>query len=511
MGLGPLGLLILFGMFSAAPIAALGEIAGGLLFLAALVYLVWDVTDISLQVDDAILSSRLSPDFANDPEEVVLHPDDARLDGTITVSVTSEIPSGIHQLFDWIVNNAIGSFDREVRQEIEKALRRTLTTAFRALPHFRLPLAQRTSVRVPFIDPQGIVPPGAVSTPVDIPHHRMEGILANGVEDTLLSASSLTSMEFPFPSLQPFLTQVDPDSRDKLAELLQVLDGESNPLLGKPLFGYAISQNLLNGIVFSRWLAGHYRVRYSPNQIDEAFEVLVSACPECDALSEREIHLWAATAPYVQVTPRTFLQDQRRRYLSVTFPDVRLCIGGIAGKASSLEVQFSITATAHVAFGSKNKGAWTLFTVDETPRRAQDFLHVLFDDRDGFHGINPSGTQGVETSGPGFAAIAAMDEAERLQFLVDIRRILTAAAPRLLHRETVSALVFEEGSESLSRQIYDAIFAIDFVPRRAAIHAACRVRGPAQIIMPSRDDNGQIVGSLDTKTCAEGHDLLTQF
>ena len=508
MGLGPLGLLILFGMFSAAPIGAIGEIAGGLLFLAALIYLVWDVTDINLRVEDVVLSSSVAPEFANNPEEVVLHPDDAKLDGTITVSVTSEIPSGIHQLFDWIVNNAIGAFDREVRQEIEKALRRALTNAFRALPHFRLPLAQHASVSVPFIDPQGTVPPGAVSTSVDTPRHRMEAILANGVDDTMLSASSLTSMEFPFPTLQPYLTQVDPDSRDKLAELLEELAGESNLLLGKPLFGYAVSQNLLNGVVFSQWLAGHYQVRYSAERVDEAFAVLVSACPECDALTEREIHLWAAASPYVQVTPRGFLQDGHRRYLSVTFPDVRLCIGGIAGKASSLEVQFSITATAHVAFGSENKDGWTLFTVDADPRRVQDFLHVLFDERDGFHSISPSGTQGLETSGPGFAVIAEMDEAARLQFLIDIRPILSAAAPRLLHRKSAIALVFEEGSELVSRQICNGMFAIDFVPRRAALYATCRVRGPAQVVMPSRDDSGQIVGSLDTKTCAEGRDLL---
>jgi hypothetical protein len=100
IGLGPLGLLILMGMLSAAPIGAIGEIAGGLLFLAGLTYLVWDVSDVHLQVADAVLTSSVAPSFAINPEEVVLEPDEAKLEGTITVSVNSEIPSGIHQLFD---------------------------------------------------------------------------------------------------------------------------------------------------------------------------------------------------------------------------------------------------------------------------------------------------------------------------------------------------------------------------------------------------------------------------
>jgi hypothetical protein len=110
IGLGPLGLVILLGMLSVAPIAAIGEIVGGLLLLAALTYLVWDVTDLNLQVDDAVLFSNVGLAFANNPDEVELRPDEATLDGTITVSVTSEIPSGIHQLFDWIVNTAIGNY-----------------------------------------------------------------------------------------------------------------------------------------------------------------------------------------------------------------------------------------------------------------------------------------------------------------------------------------------------------------------------------------------------------------
>ena len=49
-------------------------------------------------------------------------------------------------------------------------------------------------------------------------------------------------MEFPFPSLSPYLTQVNSDSREKLDELIATLIGNK----GRPLVGYAVSQNLLN-------------------------------------------------------------------------------------------------------------------------------------------------------------------------------------------------------------------------------------------------------------------------
>jgi hypothetical protein len=91
--------------------------------------------------------------------------------------------------------------------------------------------------------------------------------------------------------------------------------------------------------------------------------------------------------PRVQVTARAFDQDPRHPYLSLTFPDVRLCIGGTAGKPSSLEVEFSVTAIAHVAFGTPGIKDWSLFSVD------RNFLHVLFDERQDCHSVSPAGTQ----------------------------------------------------------------------------------------------------------------------
>ena len=46
-------------------------------------------------------------------------------------------------------------------------------------------------------------------------------------------------------------------------------------------------------------------------------------------------------------------------------------------------------------------------------------------------------------SGPGFDTIAAMDAAERLQFLQAIQPVLDAAARRLLRHENATGLIFD--------------------------------------------------------------------
>ena len=60
MGLGPLGLIVLFAMLEAAPIAAIASVFGGLLLIAAVTYLVWDVSDLRLQVTNPVLRTSLS-------------------------------------------------------------------------------------------------------------------------------------------------------------------------------------------------------------------------------------------------------------------------------------------------------------------------------------------------------------------------------------------------------------------------------------------------------------------
>jgi hypothetical protein len=63
----------------------------------------------------------------------------------------------------------------------------------------------------------------------------------------------------------------------------------------------------------------------------------------------------------------------------------------------------------------------------------------------------------------------------------------------------------------VARQIYDSMFAMDFYPRRASVYATMAVFGPAQLVMPFRDDYGQVVGTFDLMTCEDARDLLKEF
>lgn len=488
IGLGPLGLLVLMTLLSQAPVTI---VAGGALILAVVTYLVWDVTQLRLILEQPVLRSSVSPDQASDPEEVVLVPDRVSLDGEITVSVNSEIPSGIHQLFDAVINFAVSQFDALVREPIEAATVEGLRK-IRDLPHFRLPQPSDAKVRVELVD-----------------------MSANGVPERLLSAGALTRMEFPFPAFAPHTTQVDRDLREKLtARMEQVREDGRIPRLG-----YAISQNLLNDVVFSQWLAGRFVVHYDNTQINEAFSTLIDACSECADISEREVHVWAAASPLVFVTERAYLEQETKPYLSVFFPDVRVCISGVKGKSSTLEIRFSIETIAHVAFGGLGMNdRRTFFSLD------RDFLNVLFDDNCQFRRLSPVGTQGLEVNGPGFDSIAAMDDTQRVQFLQDLQPLLETAAVSLLKLHNVRQISFVRDSltdsNRFNQQVYDdGVVLADIQPCRASLFVVV-IAGTIALVIPRRDENDQLISpsdrssglvNLGNMTCKDGESYRDGF
>lgn len=492
VGLGPLGLLILAGLLEVAPVVT---VAGGALILAAVTYLVWDVTQLRLSLGQPVLRSSVSPDRTTDPDEVVLDPDRVSLDGEITASVNSEIPSGIHQLFDAVVNFALTQFDAQVRETIESATNDGLEKAIHGLPHFRLPQPFGTQVRVQVAG----APFDHVE--VDAPRHQLDDMSANGVAERLLSAGARSRMEFPFPNLAAEATQVDRDLRTNLTQRMDELNANGVT----PRLGYAISQNLLNGIVFSQWLGGRFVRDYDQDQIEEAFATLINVCKDCAKMTEREVHVWAAASPQVFVTPRAYAEEHAKPYLSLFFPDVRLCISGIMQKPSTMEIQFSIQSVAHVAFGGLNAGNnRTFFSLES------DFLNVLFDDRPEFMQLSPVGTQGLEINGRGFEAIVRMDEAARLQVLQTLQPLLVTAAIGLLRRNNFRQLLFVPDTVRLDQQVYDAILLANIHPRRASLYAVITTFGPIAQLLPHRDEDDNPVPPLndfDILICDQGKDL----
>jgi len=485
MGLGPFGLLLLGGIVSSAPLAAL---AGGLL-VTAITYLVWDASRLRLQLSGGTVRTTLSPRARSGPDELVFQPGQVTLGGDVVVSVDSQIPSGIHQLWDFILNLAFEAFDTQVRGVLEDLLADGIGRAVRELPHLCLPLPTRIRVPVSVSSPSGQAAVRRLA-----PVHTLLDHAERGTDDSFLSATARTTAAWPF-ALQPNTTQVDADPRERLSALMSARTGPGGAVLG-----YALSQNLLNLPVFAQWLRGRLARDYDETEVEALRRRLSELWPGAPQLAEpRAVHIWAAGPPRVLVSPRAFDEDPRRPSLIAQLPDVRMCLSGVAGKPSSLEVQFAVAVTAHLALGSERAGALSLLTLE------RDFLDVRFDSRDGFRSLSPVETQGFVTSGPGFEGIDAMDPQERTALLVALQPTLDTGARRLLRRHDARTVTFT--SEDLSRQSYDQILSLELVPYGTTLYAAVAFAGLIVQVLPSRDDDGVIAGPnipVADRTCDFG-------
>jgi hypothetical protein len=497
IGLGPFGLLLLAGLVSLVPTA----IAGSAVLLAAVTYLVWDVSRLHVELGNAEIRSRLAPRSADDPEELVLDPDNVQLLGNVTVTVNSEIPSGIHQIFDAIANLLLDAFEDNVRDVLEDVLTDMLESAIRRLPHFRLPQPFSRSVVVPVT--------GSLDANFgfNVPRHELLGTRSNGVQRELLSAGAVTTMGFVYERLAPYLTQVDQDLRPRLSQRISryIADG------GHPFLGYGISQNLLNGIVFAHWLSGRFLVIYDEARVDETFQALTEVRPEFgDILTDRQVHVRAASSPHVLLTPRGFEEDPRHPYLFGFFPDIRVCIAGYAKKPVAIELQFSAQCIAHVAFGSRSNGNRTLFTLERT------FIDVLMDPTQDTFSLSPVETQGIEILfPPGADIFLGLSTAERLQFFQDIRPILTNATARLLRRLNAQEIILEQ-ADVLNRHVYDGVARVTLIPSHVSLYAIFETAGIITNFLPHRNANNNLVDPTDffdinEQTCQQGIDFRNRL
>lgn len=499
MGLGPLGWLTLLLLIGNAPVTT---VLGGSALLAVVTYLVWDTSELRLTIDRPRLRSSVAPDQRSDPGTMFLDADRASLDGDVTVSVNSQIPSGVHQLFDAIANLAIEAFENQVRTVLEERAVDGLEQAMLRFPHFRAPLPFDAQLDIP-VSVQGA---GDVLVEERAPQHELLQHAADGRTEQRLAANALTRLTYPFAGFAHVVTQGDPDLRAHVSEVLQRrLEASEAPRLG-----YGLSQNLLNGNVFALWLRNRYAVDYDAERAREALTALAGAVPNLGQLQEPfTAHAWAASSPQVHVAPRSHLESAARFYLLTCWPDVRLCLGAVHGKPATLELRFAIHSIAHIGFGSAGEnGRLSFFSLEN------DFLRVLFDHRDPYLQLNPVALQGVEVRGAGFDPVAELGPAQRLVFLEAVQPLMLEAARLLLRIDGVRKLTFVPGSDRVDQQVYDGVVQVDIEPRRTSLVALVASRGPIALVLPNRDVNDQLVQAtidLDDQTCADGaamRDLL---
>ncbi|QPN57743.1 hypothetical protein I1E95_06650 [Synechococcus sp. CBW1107] len=510
MGLGPLGWLTLSLLIANAPVAT---VLGGAALLAVVTYLVWDTSELRLTIDQPRLRSSVAPDRRSNPGGLFLDADRASLDGDVTVSVNSQIPSGVHQLFDTIANFAIEAFENQVRAVLEEGVVDGLEQAMQRFPHFRLPLPFDAQVDVSI----GIPVVGDVLAEEGVPRHELLQYAADGRTEQRLAASTLTGISYPFTGFAHVVTQVDPDLRGYVSEALQrrLAAGET------PRLGYGISQNLLNANIYALWLGNRYAVDYDAEHAQDALTVIAGAVPNQGQLQGPfTAHAWAASSPQVHVAPRSYLESAERSYLLTCWPDIRLCLGVMLGKPATLELRFAVHSIAHIGFGSVSElGRLSFFSLEN------DFLHVLFDDRDKYlklslepplplggpgHPVNPIALQGIEVRGAGFDPVAALGPAQRLALLEAVQPLMREAARRLLRIDGVRGLTFVPGSDRVDQQLYDGVVQVDIEPHRTSLVALVASHGSITYVLPSRDANDQLVPAnidFDLKSCADGADM----
>lgn len=492
MGLGPLGWLTLLLLIGNAPVAT---VLGGAALVAVVTYLVWDTSELRLTLDQARLRSSIAPDRRGDPGSLYLDADRATLDGDITVSVNSQIPSGVHQLFDAVANLAIEAFEDQVRAVLEERAVDGLEQAMLRLPHFRAPLPFDAQLDVPLSIPGA----GVVLVEERAPQHELLQLATDGRDRQRLAANALTRLTYPFAGFAHVLTQVDPDLRAHVSQALQARIEAG----GEPVLGYGISQNLLNGNVFALWLGNRFAVDYDAERARDALTAVMGAVPTLGQLQGPfTAHAWAAAAPQVHVAPRSHLENAERSYLLTCWPDVRLCLGAVLGKTATLELRFAVHSIAHIGFGSVGEnGRLSFFSLEN------DFLRVLFDHREPTLQLNPVAQQGVEVRGAGFDPVAALGPSQRLAFLEAMQPLMREAARLLLRIDGVHRLTFVPGSSRVDRQVYDGVVQVNIEPRRTSLVALVASRGPIAQVLPSRDANDQLVQAnidLNAKTCADG-------
>ncbi len=478
LGLGPFGLVLLgLGLMSLGTLA-LAAIAGGALLLAAVVYLVWDETTIGVDVSNLTVTSRLRLGANADGSALVLRPSATTTAGTVTIALASEIPSGMHQIFDRLVEMLIVFCDTEVRKAFRRIVSDTLGAALAEVPLVRTPLSGRTDVTVaalldgaPISDgtPDGILTgsvPGIVT--------RLEQASVEGRDDITLTAGALAGMEFPFPALRPFATQVSAVPAPRLDRRVAATEAADQVRRGV-LLGHTVSQNMLNGVAHARWLTGRLARDLSAADTRNAFAALAAADARFAAFAAggQRVHVFCAASPRILVSPRTFASDPTRPCLHAGFADIRVCFESVFVHApASIEFRIAAETQAHLALGAPPPSRAVGFSLLAV---AGAMLHLRYDASPASVIVHPAGAQAVVGQGTAEDLVDRLDLAAVTALLDAMQPTLERAAETVIARDGLGQIVFETPDGPRNVQIADSAFLVETTPEAEALHITVRL------------------------------------
>ena len=492
IGLGPFGLVLLAMGLTSLGTVALAAIAGGALLLGAVLYLVWDETTIAVDISDLTVTSRLR--FGADPDgsAAVLVPSSTTAAGTISISLGSEIPSGMHQFFDVIAEAIIAFCDTEVRRAFRRIVSDELTKALAQVPLLRSPLSGRTNVAVAaLLNGETIsdgTPDGILTETVAGIETRLEDGSIDGRDGLSLTAGVRSGMEFPFAALRPFVTQVAADAAPALDRSVAATEA-ADPERRGVLLGHAVSQNLINGVAHARWLTGRFQRDLSERDTARAFAALGTADVRLAgfAAGGQRVHVLAAASPRILVSPRAFAEDPSRPCLLAGFGDIRVCFEAVlSGVPSAVEFRLAAETVAHLVLGGTSAAGTAGFSLLAV---GGAMLHLRYDADDPVT-LHPPGAQSVVGQGGVEDLVAGLDRAAVAALLVAMQPTLTLAARALIRRDGLQHVVFDTPDGARNVQIADGAFVIETTPEAEALHITVRLLPMIADRLPFTDATG---------------------
>jgi len=492
IGMGPFGLMLLgMGLTSLGTIA-LAAVAGGALLLGAVLYLVWDETTMGVDIADLTVTSRLRFGARPDGSAAVLVPSSTTAAGTISISLESEIPSGMHQFFDVIAEAIIAFCDTEVRRAFRRIVSDELAKALAKVPLLRSPLSGRRNVAVAaLLNGETIsdgTPDGILTETVAGIETKLEGGSINGRDGLSLTAGVQAGMEFPFAVLRPFVTQVAADAAPALDRRVATTEAGDRERRGV-LLGHAVSQNMINGVAHARWLTGWFKRDLSERDTTQAFAALGAADVRLAgfAAGGQRVHVFAAASPSILVSPRAFADDPSRPCLLASFNDIRVCFEAVLNKVpSAVEFRLAAETVAHLVLGGTSAAGTAGFSLLAV---GGAMLHLRYDPDDTVN-LHPPGAQSVVGQGGAEDLVAGLDRAAMAALMAAMQPTLALAARALIGRDGLEHVVFDTPDGARNVQIADGAFLIETTPEAEALYITLRLLPAIADRLPFTDATG---------------------
>ncbi len=486
VGLGPIGWGILLAAIAGLP----ALIPGAALAITVLTLLLWNATRLRVGITGATLTTNIHPDIAGGPSAAALDSDSVSLTGEVTVAFDSEIPTGVHQLVEDMVEFAINTFDL-ARETVQEAVKDFLEETLRNIPHARSPLRFRRTTPVP-VD----VPGGSILDDKPVLAHELIGFAKDGETDRRVAWATAARSIFTPAEHGAYFTQVDVDLRPHLRQFLEEVAQVDEEVYG----GYALSQNLLNSWAHGQWLARRLENGLRSASLADAASIVAEFCRDCACAEELEGHVWAASSPRILVQHELFIEHPDHFYLDAIFSDLRLCLSCPEREpGGSLEIQFSARSFAQVGFGTGGSlGRLSLAS------RGAHFADVYYETSADLYSLVP-GRLGLSATGV-FEGLQRLEPAQRLAFLRAMQPVLHDAAERVLRRSSANMIGREPRETRRDLQLYDGLIRARISVHRAGVYVAFAPFGQIRAILP--DASGNIVLDIDNADCATGTSVL---